>query len=213
MRPLQIYDDLVRHGHFGHTEEHCHPTPPPAPAIDPIPKPTIEMAKDKGKGKEVVIEPPKRWIPVQRDHKRQNDASTFGVQILLSMSTVITSVPLLTGTSSHAQTQPSVPSVAPPNSPSDTVSGASYIPGPTPGRAQAPTPTSSPSVCHQNVEASIPSLQSSSDDLVGLDERTENDGFIPVVRKRHPWATDTPHLSRRITRSQSYDTSSHSPSL
>ncbi|CAA2975349.1 Hypothetical predicted protein, partial [Olea europaea subsp. europaea] len=73
------------------------------------------MCKDKGKGKEVVIEPPKRWIPVQRDQKRQHDASTSGVQILLSVSTVITSVPLPTRTSSHAQTQPSIPPVAPPS--------------------------------------------------------------------------------------------------
>ncbi|XP_022877060.1 uncharacterized protein PB18E9.04c-like [Olea europaea var. sylvestris] len=195
----------------------------------------------------------------------------------------VAKTPLPTGTSSHAQTQPSVPPVAPPsatalpvinvvdpvtsttpsapalaisppitpfydpmldemlkrpqtqNSIADTVSRASYIPGPTPGRAPTPISTSSPPVCHQNVEASIPSLQSahsdtegspqievhqqgpfrrsSSDDLVGLDERTEEDGFIPVVRKRHPQATDTPHPSRRITRSQSHDTSSHSPSL
>ncbi|CAA2971946.1 Hypothetical predicted protein, partial [Olea europaea subsp. europaea] len=40
----------------------------------------------------------------------------------------------------------------------------------------------------------------SSDDLVGLVERTEDDGFVPVIRKRHPLATDTPFLSRRITR-------------
>ncbi|CAA2986623.1 Hypothetical predicted protein, partial [Olea europaea subsp. europaea] len=112
--------------------------------------------------------------------KRQHDASTSGVQIPLSVSTVITSVPLPTGTSSHAQTQPSVPPIAPPsatalpvisvvdpvtsttpsapaqaisppitpfydpmldemlkrpqtqNSTADTVSRASYIPGPTP---------------------------------------------------------------------------------
>ncbi|CAA2968493.1 Hypothetical predicted protein [Olea europaea subsp. europaea] len=147
---------------------------------------------DKGKGKEVLIEPPKRWIPVQRDQKRQHDASTSRVQIPLSVSTVITSVPLPTGTSSHAQTQPSVPPIAPPsatalpvisvvdpvtsttpsapaqaisppitpfydpmldemlkrpqtqNSTADTVSRASYILGPTPGRAQAPISTSSP---------------------------------------------------------------------
>ncbi|CAA2955347.1 transcription factor MYB119-like [Olea europaea subsp. europaea] len=123
---------------------------------------------------------PRNYLEMLENKKRQHDASTSGVQIPLSVSTVITSVPLPTGTSSHAQTQPSVPPVALPsatalpvisvvdpvtsttpsapaqaisppitpfydpmldemlkrpqtqNSTADTVSRASYIPGPTP---------------------------------------------------------------------------------
>ncbi|CAA3013151.1 Hypothetical predicted protein, partial [Olea europaea subsp. europaea] len=128
--------------------------------------------------------------------KRQHDASTSGVQIPPSVSTVITSVPLPTGTSSHAQTQPSAPSVTTPvntalpvisasgpaistsplatvqvtslpitliynpmldeilkrpqiqDYPIDTVSRASYIPGPTPrrGQTQPPAPSMAPPI-------------------------------------------------------------------
>ena len=108
------------------------------------------------------------------------------------------------------------------------------LPGPTPGRTGNPA-SSSPLVCQQNIEASIPSVESdqsdteatsqievhqqgvfrrsSAEDLVGMAGRSEDDGFVRVTRKKHPRATDTPHPSRRITRSQSHDTSSHSPSL
>jgi hypothetical protein len=350
-------DYCFRCKHFGHIEKHCsvgpHSAPPPAPVVDPTPRPTADVSKDKGKGKEVVIEPPKRWVPVQREQRRHHAASTSGVQIQSFVSSVVTSATLPAVASAHVQTQsvaPSVPhpivtvlpvsstvaqhvdpvlpptstsvattlapshiarspytsyfnpladyviqapfeapsdSITPPDNflpstqtwtiqypvsatstppvvsmhvisppitpfydpmldeilqrpqifdyPSNTVTRAAHILGPTPGRVQAHISTPPPPICHQNVEASIPSLhsaqsdtegssqievhqqgpfrRSSCDDLVGLSERTEDDGFIPVVRKRHPRATDIPFPSRRVTRSQSQSTSSHSTSL
>lgn len=105
------------------------------------------------------------------------------------------------------------------------------LPGPTPGRTNA----SGPPICQQNIEASIHSLhseqsdtentahievhqqgvsrRSSTEDLVGLAGWTERDGFLKVIWKKHPQATDIPYPSRRIIRNQSHDTSLHFPSL
>ncbi|KAL2500199.1 Uncharacterized protein Adt_25749 [Abeliophyllum distichum] len=71
---------------------------------------------------------------------------------------------------------------------------------------------------HENVEASIPadtasSIQlgghqqghfrrNSSEDLVGLGERQESDGFTTVLRKKSSKGVDIPRPSKRVTRSQ-----------
>jgi hypothetical protein len=82
-----------------------------------------------------------------------------------------------------------------------------------------------PTHCQQNLEASLSTQsdsesfsqievhhqgsyrRSSSDDLVGMTDRTEDDGFVPVGRKRISKVTDT-SVSRMATRSRSQDTSS-----
>ncbi|KAL2513408.1 Uncharacterized protein Adt_19008 [Abeliophyllum distichum] len=82
--------------------------------------------------------------------------------------------------------------------------------------------------CHENVEASLPSDNASSiqlgghkqghfrrnlsEDLVGLGERQESDGFTTVQRKKSSKGIDIPRPSKRVTRSQT-SASSHSQSL
>ncbi|KAL2453214.1 Pol polyprotein [Abeliophyllum distichum] len=72
--------------------------------------------------------------------------------------------------------------------------------------------------CHENVEVPVPtdtasSIQlgghqqghfrrNSSEDLVGLGERQESDGFTTVQRKKSSKGVDIPRLSLRVTRSQ-----------
>lgn len=112
-----VYDKIpnfcFRCRHFGHSNEnHMIRSRPasPLPPNNPVPRP-LQMAKDKGKEKEVIVEPRQRWTPVRRDQMRQHYASTSGDSSVPPIATTInpTVVP-----STHTKSQPIAPSVVHP---------------------------------------------------------------------------------------------------
>ncbi|KAL2517922.1 zinc ion binding [Abeliophyllum distichum] len=210
----------------------------PKPTVDPATKPVdVELPVTdevhlvdrigKGKGKEVVVEPRKQWIPLASSssilppvipilpsevHERPIHEHSSPVTTDMASQPIIAATdfdPLL----DHMMSLPrEYPMLSEPVQP-----------------VFDPVPHTHPDLsCHENVETSITadtasSIQSgghqqghfcrnSSDDLVGLGERQESDGFTTVQRKKSSKGIDIPRPNTRVTRSQT-STSSHNQSL
>jgi hypothetical protein len=292
----KVPDFCFRCRHFGHMDIKCpssaHSPPPLAPSVvanqnarpptlaPPMvatqnARPPPALAKDKGKGKEVLIAPRQRWTPIKRTQKQQDGTSSL---ISHSNSENITAIPPTipptTVFTAHTATTSDAPpvirtidphvtfSIPPAQSAvapivvghhdqsifksdvqlvaqsSDPISsthaiGSSIYFDPLPEDMMERPRDSigfdvpvSPTHCQQNLEASLstqsdsesfsqievhqqgPFRRSSSEDLAGMVDRTEDDGFLPVGRKRTAKVKGTP-ISRMATRSRSQDTSSH----
>ncbi|KAL2497861.1 Uncharacterized protein Adt_23411 [Abeliophyllum distichum] len=200
----------------------------PKPTVDPATKPVdVELPVTdevplverigKGKGKEVVVEPRKQWVPLASSssipppvipilpsevHERPIPEHSSPVTTDMASQPVIAATdfdPLL----DHMMSLPrEYPMLSEPVQPVFDL-----------------VPHTHPDLsCHENVETSIPadtasSIQlgghqqghfrrNSSEDLVGLGERQESDGFNTVQRKKSSKGIDIPRLSTRVTRSQ-----------
>ncbi|KAL2513400.1 Uncharacterized protein Adt_19000 [Abeliophyllum distichum] len=200
----------------------------PKPTADPATKPVdVELPVTdevplverigKGKGKEVVVEPRKQWVPLASSssipphvipilpsevHERPIHEHSSPVTIDMASQPVIAATdfdPLL----DHMMSLPrEYPMLSEPVQP-----------------VFDPVPHTHPDLsCHENIETSIPadtasSIQlgghqqghfrrNSSEDLVGLGERQESDGFTTVQRKKSSKGIDIPRPSTRVTRSQ-----------
>ncbi|KAL2526355.1 Uncharacterized protein Adt_11409 [Abeliophyllum distichum] len=195
------------------------PAPKPTVVVElPV---TVEMPlvdkAGKGKGKEVVVETRKQWVPLAssslspphnstptpEEFERPTSEHVPPVASLLASKPVIAATdfdPLL----DHMMSLPrEYPMLSEPVQP-----------------VFDPVPHTHPDLsCHENVETSIPadtasSIQlggqhqghfrrNSSEDLVGLGERQESDGFTTVQRKKSSKGIDIPRPSTWVTRSQS----------
>ncbi|KAL2505469.1 Uncharacterized protein Adt_21090 [Abeliophyllum distichum] len=204
------------------------PAPKPTVVVElPV---TVEMPlvdkAGKGKGKEVVVETRKQWVPLAssslspppnstptpEEFERPTSEHVPPVASLLASKPVTadtTCDPLL----DHMMSVPrEYPILSEPVQP---------VFDPVPHNHPDPS-------CHENVEVPIPaditsSIQlgghqqghfrrNSSEDLVGLGERQESDGFTTVQRKKSSKGVDIPRPSSRVTRSQA-GASSHNRSL
>ncbi|KAL2453242.1 Uncharacterized protein Adt_49258 [Abeliophyllum distichum] len=207
--------------------------PATKPIADVIPKPTVgapapkpvvvELPVDvemplvdkagKGKGKEVVVETRKQWVPPAssslipppistpppEEFERPTSEHVPPVASFLASKPVTTDTtcdPLL----DHMMSVPrEYPMLSEPVQP---------VFDPVPHNHPDPN-------CHENVEVpdTASSIQlgshqqghfrrNSSEDLVGLGERHESDGFTTVQRKKSLKGVDIPRPSSRVTRSQ-----------
>ncbi|KAL2505033.1 Uncharacterized protein Adt_20654 [Abeliophyllum distichum] len=212
-----------------------------APALKPVvvPKPTVESAPKpivvelpvadevplvdrigKNKGKEVVVEPRKQWVPLA-------SSSSIPPPVIPILPSEVHERPIPEHRSPVITDMASKPVIA------DTVfdpllNHMMSLPREYPMLSEPiqpvfdPVPHTQPDPSyHENVEASITadtasSIQlgghqqghfrrNSSEDLVGLGERQESDGFTTVQRKKSSKGVDIPRPSKRMTRSQTVD--------
>ncbi|KAL2475613.1 Uncharacterized protein Adt_36349 [Abeliophyllum distichum] len=212
-----------------------------APALKPVvvPKPTVESAPKpivvelpvadevplvdrigKNKGKEVVVEPQKQWVPLA-------SSSSIPPPVIPILPSEVHERPIPEHRSPVTTDMASKPVIA------DTVfdpllDHMMSLPREYPMLSEPvqpvfdPVPHTHPDPSdHENVEASITadtasSIQlgghqqgyfrrNSSEDLVGLGERQESDGFTTVQRKKSSKGVDIPRPSKRVTRSQTVD--------
>ncbi|KAL2532641.1 Uncharacterized protein Adt_05992 [Abeliophyllum distichum] len=231
-----VYEQLphfcVKCRHMGHLIDKCRVGMPPLePTVESAPKPiVVELPVDdevplvdrigKNKGKEVVVEPRKQWVPLASSssipppvipilpsevHERTIPEHRSPVITDMASKPVIADTvfdPLL----NHMMSLPrEYPMLSEPIQP-----------------VFDPVPHTHPDPSyHENVEASITadtanSIQlgghqqghfrrNSSEDLVGLGERQKSDGFTTVQRKKSSKGVDIPRPSKRMTRSQTVD--------
>ncbi|KAL2491396.1 Uncharacterized protein Adt_27024 [Abeliophyllum distichum] len=212
-----------------------------APATKPvvIPKPTVESAPKpivvelpvadevplvdrigKNKGKEVIVEPRKQWVPLA-------SSSSIPPPVIPILPSEVHERPIPEHRSPVTTDMASKPVIA------DTVfdpllDHMMSLPREYPMLSEPvqpvfdPVPHTHPDPSdHENVEASITtdtasSIQlgghqqghfrrNSSEDLVGLGERQKSDGFTTVQRKKSSKGVDIPRPSKRMTRSQTVD--------
>ncbi|KAL2471459.1 Uncharacterized protein Adt_39595 [Abeliophyllum distichum] len=212
-----------------------------APALKPVvvPKPTVESAPKpivvelpvadevplvdrigKNKGKEVVGEPRKQWVPLA-------SSSSIPPPVIPILPSEVHERPIPEHRSPVITDMASKPVIA------DTVfdpllNHMMSLPREYPMLSEPIQPvfdlvphTHPDPSYHENVEASITadtasSIQlgghqqghfrrNSSEDLVGLGERQESDGFTTVQRKKSSKGVDIPRPSKRMTRSQTVD--------
>ncbi|KAL2453200.1 Uncharacterized protein Adt_49302 [Abeliophyllum distichum] len=198
----------------------------PNPTVDPATKPVELPVTDevplvdrigKGKGKEVVIEPRKQWVPLA-------SSSSIPPPVIPRLPSEVHERPIPEHSSPVTTDMASKPVIA------DTIfdpllDHMMSLPREYPMLSEPvqpvfdPVPHTHPDPsCHENVEASIPadtasSIQlgghqqghfrrNSSEDLVGLGERQESNGFTTVQRKKSSKGVDIPRPSKRVTRSQ-----------
>ncbi|KAL2512765.1 Uncharacterized protein Adt_18365 [Abeliophyllum distichum] len=190
--------------------------PAPKPVVVELPvdveMPLVDKA-GKGKGKEVVVETRKQWVPLAssslipppistpppEEFERPTSEHVPPVASFLASKPVTTDTtydPLL----DHMMSVPrEYPMLSEPVQP---------VFDPVPHNHPDPN-------CHENVEVAdtASSIQlgghqrghfrrNSSEDLVGLGERQESDGFTTVQRKKSSTGVDIPRPSSRVTRSQ-----------
>ncbi|KAL2453270.1 Uncharacterized protein Adt_49231 [Abeliophyllum distichum] len=193
--------------------------PAPKPVVvelpDAVEMPLVDKA-GKRKGKEVVVEIRKQWVPLSSSSLIPPPNSTPTPEEferptsehVLPIASFLASKPVTADTTcdpllDHMMSFPrEYPMLSEPVQP-----------------VFDPVPHTNPDLsCHENVETSIPadtasSIQlgghqqghfrrNSSEDLVGLGERKESDGFSTVQRKKSSKGIDIPRPSTRVTRSQ-----------
>ncbi|KAL2470696.1 DUF4283 domain-containing protein [Abeliophyllum distichum] len=196
--------------------------PAPKPVVVELPvdveMPLVDKAV-KGKGKEVVVETRKQWVPLAssslipppistpppEEFERPTSEHVPPIASFLASKPVTTDTtydPLL----DHMMSVPrEYPMLSEPVQP---------VFDPVPHNHPDPN-------CHENVEVAdtASSIQlgghqqghfrrNSSEDLVGLGERQESDGFTTVQRKKSSKGVDIPRPSSRVTRSQAGDSQS-----
>ncbi|KAL2453409.1 Uncharacterized protein Adt_49091 [Abeliophyllum distichum] len=191
----------------------------PKPVVVELPvdveMPLVDKA-GKGKGKEVVVETRKQWVPLASSSLIPPPISTPPPEEferptsehVPPVASLLASKPVTTDTTcdlllEHMMSVPrEYPMLSEPVQP---------VFDPVPHNHPDPS-------CHENVEVPIPadttsSIQlgghqqghfqrNSSEDLVGLGERQESDGFTTVQRKKSSKGVDIPRPSSRVTRSQ-----------
>ncbi|KAL2539027.1 DUF4283 domain-containing protein [Abeliophyllum distichum] len=210
----------------------------PKPTVDPATKPVdVELPVTdevplverigKGKGKEVVVEPRKQWVPLA-------SSSSIPPPVIPILPSEVHERPIPEHSSPVTTDMASQPVIAA-NDFDPLLDHMMSPPREYPMLSEPvqpvfdPVPHTHPDLsCHEKVETSIPadtasSIQlgghqqghfrrNSSEDLVGLGERQESDGFTTVQSKKSSKGIDIPRPSTRVTRSQT-SASSHNQSL
>ncbi|KAL2497433.1 Uncharacterized protein Adt_22983 [Abeliophyllum distichum] len=200
----------------------------PKPTVDPATKPVdVELPVTdevplvdrigKGKGKEVVVEPRKQWVPLA-------SSSSIPPPVIPILPSEVHERPIHEHSSPVTTDMASQPVIAATDF-DPLLDHMISLPREYPMLSEPvqpvfdPVPHTHPDLsCHENVETSITadtasSIQpgghqqghfrrNSSEDLVGLGERQEPDGFTTVQRKKSSKGIDIPRPNTRVTRSQ-----------